>query len=115
MIRRPPRSTLFPYTTLFRSLQKWPYVAEDGETFEENAIKKARTFADFSGYITLADDSGLVVDALDGAPGVHSARFSGEDANDARNNEKLLQALGGVPQQKRRARFVCVLALCLPP
>ena len=97
------------------SLQKWPYVAEDGETFEENAIKKARTFADFSGYITLADDSGLVVDALDGAPGVHSARFSGEDANDARNNEKLLQALGGVPQQKRRARFVCVLALCLPP
>src|ERR1044071_5020952 len=80
------------------SLHKWPQVVEDGQTFEENAIKKARTFAGFSGCVTLADDSGLVVDALDGAPGVHSARFSGEDANDARNNEKLLQALAAVPQ-----------------
>jgi XTP/dITP diphosphohydrolase len=97
------------------SLRKWPQVVEDGQTFEENAIKKARTFAGFSGCVTLADDSGLVVDALDGAPGVHSARFSGEDANDARNNEKLLQALAAVPQEKRSARFVCVLALCLPP
>ena len=100
--------------TPLSSLRTWPQVVEDGQTFEENAIKKARIFADFSGHITLADDSGLVVDALDGAPGVHSARFSGEDANDARNNEKLLEALAGVPQEKRSARFVCVLALCLP-
>jgi len=96
------------------SLQKWPDVLEAGKTFEENAVKKARTFADFSGCVTLADDSGLVVDALDGAPGVHSARYSGENTNDARNNEKLLRALADLPQEKRSARFVCVLALCLP-
>ncbi|MBI2089409.1 MAG: XTP/dITP diphosphatase [Deltaproteobacteria bacterium] len=95
-------------------LATWPEVAEDGRSFEENALKKARALADFSGMPTLADDSGLEVDALGGAPGIHSARYSGEDANDARNNEKLLQALAGLPQEKRTARFVCVLALCLP-
>ena len=95
-------------------LATWPEVAEDGRSFEENALKKARTLANFSGMPTLADDSGLEVDALGGAPGIHSARYSGEDANDARNNEKLLQALAGLPQEKRTARFVCVLALCLP-
>jgi XTP/dITP diphosphohydrolase len=95
-------------------LDSSPQVLEDGKTFEENALKKARILAEFSGYITLADDSGLSVDALDGAPGIHSARYSGADANDARNNEKLLQALAGVPEEKRSARFVCVLALCVP-
>jgi XTP/dITP diphosphohydrolase len=96
------------------SLSPPPKIIEDGKTFEENALKKARTLADFSGYTTLADDSGLVVDALGGAPGVHSARYSGEDATDTRNNEKLLGALADVPEERRTARFVCVLALCLP-
>lgn len=96
------------------ALKNWPSVVEDGKTFEENARKKARTLAAFSGRLTLADDSGLEVDALGGAPGIHSARYSGENADDARNNEKLLQALASVPEEKRGARFVCVLALCAP-
>ena len=96
------------------ALSGWPKVVEDGKSFKENALKKARTLADFSGYLTMADDSGLEVDALNGAPGIHSARYSGEDADDARNNEKLLQALVHVPQEKRSARFVCVIALCSP-
>ncbi len=91
-----------------------PEVTEDAMTFEENALKKARTVADFSGCITLADDSGLVVDALGGAPGVLSARYNGEEGDDAKNNEKLLKALTGVPEEQRGARFVCVLARCLP-
>jgi XTP/dITP diphosphohydrolase len=94
------------------TLGSWPEVSEDGETYEDNASKKARVLANFSGYTTLADDSGLEVEALVGAPGVHSARFSGPDANDARNNEKLLSVLRGLPPEKRGARFVCVLALC---
>jgi XTP/dITP diphosphohydrolase len=97
------------------ALKNWPSVVEDGKTFEDNARKKARTLAAFSGRLTLADDSGLEVDALGGAPGVHSARYSGEDGNDARNNQKLLQALANVPEERRGARFVCVLALCAPP
>ncbi len=95
-------------------LGAWPEVVEDGVTFEENALKKARTLAHFSGRITLADDSGLVVDALGGAPGVLSARYGGQEGDDARNNEKLLDALADVPDDKRGARFVCVLALCTP-
>jgi XTP/dITP diphosphohydrolase len=91
-----------------------PAVVEDGETYEANALKKARTLAAFSGLTTLGDDSGLAVDALGGAPGVHSARYSGPEADDARNNAKLLGALAGVPEAKRSARFVCVLALCVP-
>ncbi len=92
----------------------WPEIVEDGATFEENALKKARTLANFSSCLTLADDSGLAVDALGGAPGVLSARYSGEEGDDARNNEKLLDALRDVPRNKRTARFVCVLALCAP-
>ncbi len=95
-------------------LGQWPEVIEDGKTFEENALRKARTVADFFGTMALADDSGLEVDALGGAPGIHSARYSGEEADDARNNEKLLRALGGVPQERRGARFVCVLAVSSP-
>lgn len=91
-----------------------PKVAEDGKTFEENALKKARTLAEWSGYDTLADDSGLEVDALNGAPGIHSARFSGAQGDDNANNSKLLEALRNVPEEKRNARFVCVLALCPP-
>ena len=96
------------------ALKDYPEVVEDGTSYEENARKKARTLAEFSGYLTLADDSGLEVDALDGAPGIQSARFSGADADDARNNEKLLRALGDLPWEKRGARFVCVMALCCP-
>jgi XTP/dITP diphosphohydrolase len=96
------------------ALKDYPEVVEDGTGFEDNARKKARTLAEFSGYLTLADDSGLEVDALDGAPGIHSARYSGEDADDARNNEKLLRALQDLPWGKRGARFVCVMALCSP-
>jgi XTP/dITP diphosphohydrolase len=91
-----------------------PNVIEDGASFEENAIKKARTFAEYSGFYTLADDSGLEVDALNGAPGIYSARYSGEEGSDGKNNQKLLDTLKHVPEERRRARFVCALALCAP-
>jgi XTP/dITP diphosphohydrolase len=97
-----------------KDLGHWPNVIEDGATFEENALKKARRLADYSGYLTLADDSGLEVDALDGEPGVHSSRYAGEEGNDDKNNTKLLDELRGVVEDKRNARFVCVLALCAP-
>ncbi len=97
-----------------QSLKEGPTVVEDGVTFEENALKKARTWVQYSGFPTLADDSGLEVDALDGAPGIFSSRYSGEEGNDQKNNEKLLRELRGVPDQQRTARFVCALALCLP-
>jgi XTP/dITP diphosphohydrolase len=97
-----------------QSLASWPSLVEDGATFEQNALKKARMLAEYCGLLTLADDSGLVVDALNGAPGIFSARYAGEEGNDARNNEKLLIELKHVPEQKRSARFVCVLALCAP-
>jgi XTP/dITP diphosphohydrolase len=95
-------------------LEDPPVVAEDGQSFEENALKKARTLAQWSGYITLADDSGLEVDALNGKPGTLSSRFSGVEGDDAANNSKLLKQLRDVPEEKRTARFVCVLALCAP-
>jgi XTP/dITP diphosphohydrolase len=97
-----------------QSLGSWPRLIEDGATFEENALKKARTLAEYFGLLTLADDSGLAVDALNGAPGILSARYAGEEGNDAKNNEKLLIELKGIPERKRSARFVCVLALCAP-
>jgi XTP/dITP diphosphohydrolase len=95
-------------------LGHWPEVVEDGASFEENALKKAKTLAQFSGLATLADDSGLEVDALGGAPGIYSARYAGEECDDRKNNEKLLAALKDVPKDKRGARFVCALALCIP-
>jgi XTP/dITP diphosphohydrolase len=91
-----------------------PVVTEDGATFEENAVKKARALAEFSGLLTLADDSGLEVDALNGAPGIYSARYAGAECDDSKNNEKLLSELRSVSEEKRSARFVCALALCLP-
>ena len=97
-----------------KDLKNPPAVVEDGETFEANALKKARTLAEFSGSFTLADDSGLEVDALNGAPGIYSARYVGEEGDDARNNEKLLRELENVPAEKRSARFICALALCAP-
>jgi XTP/dITP diphosphohydrolase len=84
-------------------------VVEDGDTFEQNAVKKATEAAALTGCDTLADDSGLCVDALGGAPGVYSARYAGEDATDAQNNDKLLAAMQGV--SGRGAKFVCVMAL----
>ncbi|CAM3365486.1 RdgB/HAM1 family non-canonical purine NTP pyrophosphatase [Hydrogenibacillus schlegelii] len=87
-------------------------LSETGATFVENALEKARTAAAVFHLPTLADDSGLEVAALGGAPGVHSARFAGEPRDDARNNAKLLQALEGVTD--RRARFVAVLAFVAP-
>ncbi len=87
-----------------------PGADETGGTFIENAILKARNASQYTGRSALADDSGLEVDALDGAPGVHSARFAGSDATDARNVAKLLSALDGVPHEQRGARFRCVMA-----
>ncbi|EPR32420.1 Nucleoside-triphosphatase rdgB [Alkalidesulfovibrio alkalitolerans DSM 16529] len=91
-----------------------PEVEETGETFEDNALLKARAIAAFTGITAVADDSGLAVDALSGAPGVRSARYAGEDATDATNNARLLRELSGVPLEKRTARFVCVMAAVSP-
>jgi XTP/dITP diphosphohydrolase len=87
---------------------------EDGDTFEANAAIKARAGIAATGLPTLADDSGIEVDALDGLPGVRTRRYAGEDATDADNNAKLLAALDGLPAERRGARYVCVLALALP-
>jgi XTP/dITP diphosphohydrolase len=87
---------------------------EDGETFETNAAIKARAAVRATGLPSLADDSGLEVDALEGAPGVRTRRYAGEDATDADNNRKLLAALDGLPPERRGARYVCVLALAMP-
>ena len=87
---------------------------EDGATFETNAAIKARFGLRASGLPTLADDSGLEVDALGGGPGVRTRRYAGEDATDADNNAKLLEALHGLTLEQRSARYVCVLALAMP-
>lgn len=87
---------------------------EDGETFKENALQKAVFIAEKSEMLTLADDSGLVVDALDGAPGVYSARYAGENQNDQANLEKLLREMEGFPQENRKAHFACAMAICFP-
>jgi XTP/dITP diphosphohydrolase len=89
-------------------------VEESGETFEENATLKARVYAGLTGLLTLADDSGLQVDALRGAPGVRSARYAGPRATDAERNALLLSELNATRDAGRRARFVCVLALFRP-
>ncbi len=86
-------------------------IEETGTTFEENALIKARGYADISGELTLADDSGLVVDALDGEPGVMSARYGGKELNDGQRVELLLENMEDVPGWKRTARFIAVLAL----
>jgi XTP/dITP diphosphohydrolase len=101
----------------FRSLNDFPDlpdIIEDGASFLENALKKARTISRNLNLPVLADDSGLVVDYLQGAPGIYSARFSGPAATDQKNNEKLLTLLKGVPEEKRTARFVCILAFYAP-
>lgn len=91
-----------------------PEVVEDGLTFEENARKKAETIAAFLNMPAIGDDSGLEVDALDGKPGVYSARFAGENATDEDNWRKLLDQMRDVPNEKRTARFRCALAFARP-
>ncbi len=88
-----------------------PNIIEDGNTFLENALKKARVISEYTGGTIIADDSGLEVDYLEGAPGIHSARYAGAGATDERNICKLLEELDGVPTEKRRAAFRCALVL----
>jgi XTP/dITP diphosphohydrolase len=88
-----------------------PEVVESGKTFEENASKKARIISKFTHRLTIADDSGLVVDFLGGRPGVRSSRFAGNNSDYAKNNAKLLKLLHKVPFSKRKARFVCVISM----
>lgn len=88
--------------------------SETGTTFEQNALLKARTVVTATGLPSLADDSGLEVDALGGSPGVRSARYAGAEGDDAANNRRLISELEGVPHQERTARFVCAAALVLP-
>lgn len=87
-----------------------PEAVENGTSFRENALLKARHYARFTGKACLADDSGLEVDALQGAPGIYSARFAGEPADDAANNQKLIAELAHTRVEERTARFRCVLA-----
>jgi XTP/dITP diphosphohydrolase len=89
-------------------------IEEDGDTFEENSYKKAAEIMKLCGQVSIADDSGLMVDALDGAPGVISARFAGEAATDQLNNEKLLELLNDVPEPLRTAKFVSVITMVFP-
>jgi XTP/dITP diphosphohydrolase len=99
------------------SMKEYPEIGEiveDGSTFAENALIKARAVCKATGKPAMADDSGLAVDALDGAPGIYSARFAGEQRSDADNNAKVLQLLEGVEDGKRTARFFCVIAIVLP-
>lgn len=111
------KDLLRPLNLEIWSLEDFPALKlppETGRSFKENAILKARFVSSLTGLAALGDDSGLEVEALGGAPGVYSSRFAGEGATDAQNNEKLLRLLKGYPEEKRRARFRCVLALCTP-
>lgn len=100
-----------------KSLTDYPGVAdaeETGETFEENARAKAAAYARATGQWCVADDSGIEIDGLGGRPGVYSARWGGEDGNDELNNRKMLAELQGVPRDRWRARYVCVVVLAAP-
>ena len=107
---RPRRATLVTLDDLGIAEE----AEETGASFAANAALKARFYARLSGLPTLADDSGLEVDALGGGPGVRTRRYAGEDATDEQNNAKLLAALAGLPPERRGARYRCVLALALP-
>ena len=98
----------------FRGFRNVPQVEEDGKSFTENALKKARFYSKVYGKLTLSDDSGLEVDSLKGSPGIYSARFAGEKASDRDNKEKLLHQLEGIPLSRRGARFKCSIALVSP-
>ncbi len=90
---------------------KAPRIIENGKTFKDNAVKKAVKIARFSKKLVLGEDSGLCVNALNGAPGVYSSRFSGKNKSDIRNNLKLLKLLRGLPLNKRKAHYICAVAL----
>lgn len=108
---------LAPHGIQLRTLADYPQaieVVEDGTTFADNAGRKATQQALHLGTWVLAEDSGLSVDALQGAPGVYSARYAGEDASDDSNNAKLLAALSGVPRRQRTAHYTCHMTLCDP-
>lgn len=97
-----------------KTLKDYPQIGEiveDGQTFAENALIKARAVAKAAGILTIADDSGLVVDALGGAPGIYSARYAGENKDDNANIAKLLQEMENVPAEERGARFICAIAV----
>lgn len=91
-----------------------PDVVEDGKTFAENAAKKAETIANVFGKTVIADDSGLMIDALEGRPGIYSARYAGSDKSDAANIAKVLRELQDVPSGERTARFICTIAVARP-
>jgi XTP/dITP diphosphohydrolase len=107
-------SGLVENVTCAADFENFPETVEDCATFELNALKKAREAMHFSGLPALADDSGLMVDALDGRPGVYSARFAGENSDDAANNRKLLVEMTGVPPGQRQCAFVCAMAFVAP-
>ncbi len=112
--RREVRAILGELGVEFRTLADFedlPEAIEDAATFEGNAADKARHYSRLAGQWTLADDSGLVVDVRDGAPGVRSARYAGGHGDDAANNARLIAELAGVPVQRRTARFYCAIAL----
>ena len=108
---------LKPHGICVKSLANFeqvPEIVEDGDTFAINAAKKAQVVSRGLGTWTIGEDSGLEVDALDGAPGVYSARYSGKDATDATNNRRLMDALRGVPTLNRTARYVCHVVVAAP-
>jgi XTP/dITP diphosphohydrolase len=111
------QAILSSFPLKFLSLEDFPdipEVGEDGATFPENAGKKAGTIADFTGRLTIADDSGLAVDALQGRPGVFSSRYAGENATDRERCQKLLEEMALIPEGERQAKFVCAMAVALP-
>ena len=111
------KAILGDYPVKFLSLKDFPDVPEipeDGETFAENAVQKARTVARLTGRIAIADDSGLTVDALNGRPGVYSSRYAGDNATDEDRYLKLLQEMESIPDGKRQGAFVCAAAVASP-
>ena len=100
--------------TSLNDLPDAPDVEETGETFQENAGLKSEAISNKYHCMAISDDSGLVIDALDGRPGVYSARYAGEEKDDQKNIEKVLEELKGVPMEERTAHFVCVLAVSRP-
>ncbi|WP_371068748.1 XTP/dITP diphosphatase [Sediminibacillus sp. JSM 1682029] len=112
------RNLFLKYNITIKSLldfdESIPDIEETGETFEENAALKAETIAERFSLPVLADDSGLEVDALDGRPGIYSARYAGLEKSDQANIDKLLEELKTIPEEERTARFVCVLAVARP-
>ena len=102
------------WTTADDDPRDWPIVEETGTSYVANAGLKARAVAAVTGLPALADDSGIEADALDGAPGIHSARFAGEDATDEQNLAKLIDAIGNVPEHRRTGRYRCVALVAWP-